>query len=264
METVNLIKWQLCHENDNGQLVFYLTGTAERHPKLGRNAVLAFTSSVVNFEVDRDKKVVTFETRNTKYICDFKFFDIDLDQKVITTTKNMDAKTRELSNFSNECVSFAKYVRLKESTNSVSKKNVESKLDEWYDLLAIGTEELKERKIDENKELISNASKYSNCIYVEVETISRGTDIAYNINGEVGILESRNQQYVESNMIEYSDRQRELLFKYVSFGNIIEVHNISDNIEKVVIHNNKGYNIIVDMLEHSYELSPDETKEITI
>lgn len=258
METVKLLKWQLCHEEVNNQIVFYLTGTAERHPKLGRNAVLAFTSSVVDFNIDRDNKIVTFETRNTKYVCDFKFFDTTEVQTVISKQKRMDTKTRELSNFSNECVAFTQYVKLRGTSEAVGKKEFE----DWFKLLTIGEKELEERKIDNNKELITKASEYSNCIYMEIETISKGTNIAFNINGESGILEPLNQQYVQDNIIEYSDRQRKILFKYKPFGKIIEIHQISSNIERLVIHNSKGYEIIVDMPDRSYEIASNDTLEI--
>lgn len=52
---------------------YNLSGTADVHPRLGRNVYVATTSTLVKASLEED--VLIYETRNTVYHCPLKYND---------------------------------------------------------------------------------------------------------------------------------------------------------------------------------------------
>lgn len=67
---VNMTNWELYVYNDR----YNLSGIADSHPNLGKDAYVRSTSSLVNYNMDRD--VLTYETRNTIYVCHLKYMTL--------------------------------------------------------------------------------------------------------------------------------------------------------------------------------------------
>ena len=66
---VNMTQWSVYVYNE----VYNLSGIADNHPKLGKETFVSYTSKLIRSEVVDD--VLTYETKNTIYVCPLKFMN---------------------------------------------------------------------------------------------------------------------------------------------------------------------------------------------
>ena len=149
--TVNMKNWELSIMRGRCNL----SGIADSHPRLGNEAYIGHTSSLVKYTLEDD--ILTYETRNTIYICPLKYIA--------------------------EADDIAKESILKEYYENLE---VKERLSE---LMMIGRREIEEENKKQEEHLIETAKKYEDCIYIEMKQIARGDKLAYNIGGKMGLIE---------------------------------------------------------------------------
>ena len=148
---VNMKNWELSIMRGHCNL----SGIADSHPRLGNEAYIGHTSYLVKYTLEDD--ILTYETRNTIYICPLKYIA--------------------------EADEGAKEGILKEYYENLEAKERLSKL------MIIGRIEIEEENKKQEEHLLEVAKKYEDCIYIEMKQIARGDKLAYNIGGKIGLIE---------------------------------------------------------------------------
>lgn len=89
---VNMKSWKLRTRGED----YSLSGNADRHPRLGNNTYIGCTSYLVSYTLEDD--ILTYETRNTIYICPLKYIaeaDEDAKEGILKEYyENLEAKER--------------------------------------------------------------------------------------------------------------------------------------------------------------------------
>ena len=150
---VNMKNWKLSIMRGRCNL----SGIADSHPRLGNEAYIGRTSYLVKYTLEDD--ILTYETRNTIYICPLKYMA--------------------------EADDIAKESILKEYYENLE---VKERLSE---LMMIGRREIEEENKKQEEHLLEVAKKYEDCIYIEMKQIADGDKLAYNIGGKVGLIEPK-------------------------------------------------------------------------
>ena len=148
---VNMKNWKLRIREGN----YNLSGIADNHPQLGKEVYIGYTSYLVKYTLEDD--ILTYETRNTIYICPLKYIA--------------------------EADEGAKEGILKEYYENLE---AEERLSE---LMMIGRIEIEEENKKKEEHLLEVAKKYEDCIYIEMKRIKDGDKLAYNIGGKAGFIE---------------------------------------------------------------------------
>ena len=149
--TVKMKNWELSIMRGRCNL----SGIADNHPRLGKDAYIGHTSYLVKYTLEDD--ILTYETRNTIYICPLKYIA--------------------------EADEGAKEGILKEYYENLE---AEERLSE---LMMIGRIEIEEENKKKEEHLLEVAKKYEDCIYIEMKRIKDGDKLAYNIGGKAGFIE---------------------------------------------------------------------------
>ena len=89
---VNMKNWKLRIREGN----YNLSGIADNHPQLGKEVYIGYTSYLVKYTLEDD--ILTYETRNTIYICPLKYIaeaDEDAKEGILKEYyENLEAKER--------------------------------------------------------------------------------------------------------------------------------------------------------------------------
>lgn len=151
--TVNMKNWKLRIKEGN----YNLSGIADNHPRLGKEVYIGYTSYLIKYTLEDD--ILTYETRNTIYICPLKYI-AEVDDIV------------------------------KEGILKEYYENLEFK-ERLSELMMIGRREIEEEKKKQEEHLLEVAKKYEDCIYIEMKQIADGDKLAYNIGGKAGIIKPK-------------------------------------------------------------------------
>ena len=220
---------------------FLLYGVADNHPRLGKNITVTSTSEALNVTLDND--ILKVETLNSIYICPLKFIKLQHTNKVgdIEIPK-IESKVARFINAFNKLINTEDY-----QGNDTYAKHI-------IKLIKLGKIELEQIEQDENTKLINEAIKYKQSLYLEISSISQGNDAAYHINGKTGVIKPNihvgtfqdSILYLKHNLVD---------FRYFPELNNMQIYSWSDNIENLVIKNNKGRFICVNNIE----IAPGQT-----
>ena len=222
---INMSRWMIHTYKD----WIYLSGIADNHPKLGINAYVSQTSEIKEVVSYKDN-VLKVKTHNSIYVCPIKY----LSKRFV---KN------DIPNINTIKPELYKVILL---VNKLADKNImDASKQHYLDMINSGEEELKQKKEEDNTRLISIIKDKENSIYLEVSNISYGNTLAYNINGETGVIEPEIHVGMFQDSILYM-LENKVDFRYFPKGTLMEIYSWSDNIEKVLIKNMKNYEIKVD------------------
>ena len=259
--TVKMTNWELYAYEEH----YNLSGTADYHPTLGKNIYVSRTSSLVDFSFADD--VLTYETRNTIYVCPLKYMIIwpyqnvvlnyreelthradasesILDKIIAATAKLSIMETRKMYENPGGGVSGS----LNAICNTADDYSEDELLHRIIELQAQGQKEIEELKQRENKRLIDIACNYEDCVYIEVSNVGCGNLLAYHLGEHKGVVrpELHSGMFQDSILyIKYAgeDDPCSLDFRYFPNGSddTIETYSWSDNIVRAVIKNDTNH-----------------------
>lgn len=251
---VNMSNWELYVYNEE----YNLSGIADMHPRIGRNAYIAYTSKLKKYSFEED--VLIYETKNTIYKCPLKYINTKPYGNVIPEGKERLMKRDEVSDSILDKI-IAASARL----------SLETELDHEFvayilKLAEIGKAELAAIEEADDNRIIEIAQKYDDCIYIEVSNIDAGDKLAYHFCNECGTV----YPYIHSGLFQDSIlytkyRQNEediaLDFRYFPQGleDCMETYSWSDNIKQAVIKNIRDFHITFN----GEKIAPGETKAFT-
>jgi hypothetical protein len=251
---VNMMNWQISVYDDK----YSLSGTADNHKKIGRNAFISRTSRLVNYAFESNQ--LTYETRNTIYICKLKYMlthpykNSSLEYKIMLSHRadrsnsiidriiSASAKlSLEKDKECKESENLSKYTDFDYNTIDYSDDTL---LQEIKELQAIGQKEIQEYIHAEEERLIQIAKKYEDCIYLEVSNIACGDKLAYHLGDYVGIINPEIHVGTFQDSILYincdiKEEENSLDFRYFpnTSKHSLETYSWSDNIKQAVIKN---------------------------
>ena len=252
-QKVNMTDWELNVYNNR----YKLSGVAEYHPRLGRNAYVAYTSDLVEYSFEKD--ILVYETLNTIYICPLKYMRTDLYVDLLLKYKE---ELVHMADNSDDCLNRI----IAASAKLATKKDLDDDLVKHIVALTeIGQHEIAEKQRIENERLISIANQYEDSIYLEVSNIGTGNKLAYHLGDYHGIVEPCLHSGMFRDSILYMKYRKHeddcaMDFRYFPMGfGSMETYSWSDNIQKAVIKNDMQDVIIFNQ----EEIAPNETKIFT-
>lgn len=253
---VNMTNWELYVYNDR----YNLSGIADSHPNLGKDAYVRSTSSLVNYNMDKD--VLTYETRNTIYVCHLKYMTLYPYRNVVSEYIE---KLKHRADDSDNCLDQIIAATAKIATDS---GNDDAYVKHIKELQKQGQQEIKEMEEMDDARLCDMAKNYEDCVYIEVSNIDSGNKLAYHLGDYTGTV----SPCVHSGMFqdsvlymkygsEYEDNDCRLDFRYfpMGFGSDMETYSWSDNIKLAVIKNDCQYEIRFN----KETIQPGETRVFT-
>lgn len=238
--------WELYFYKDR----YNLSGNADDHPKLGKNAYVRHTSRLVDYRLEDD--ILTYETRNTIYRCPLKYMSNRPYRGVNVEYKNqLINRVNDKSTILDRIIAVTVLISMEnvdENHKSEELRKESYKKDELFDhitsLQIEGQREIEERENNLKEHLIKMAKNYEDCIYIEMSNISSGDTLAYNISGCTGIIEPYVHVGMFQDSVLYMQYQEEedvpnIDFRYFpkGFSDVMETYDWSDNILNVVIRN---------------------------
>lgn len=251
---VNMYGWVLHVHKER----YDLSGTADNHPRLGRNAYVYQTSALQKFSFEEDELIC--ETANTIYKCPLKYMH-----------------TKPYANLIPEYVE--EWVERDKVSDSILDKIIaaSAKLTKGVDLdnefVAHILEVTKNGKLEieamikaDDDRMIKIAKEYDDCIYIEASNINGGDKLAYHLGNECGTVEPDIHVGTYQDSILYmkhrkSEKDAALDFRYFPLedGTCIETYSWSDNIKQAVIKNTRDFVIKFN----DQEITPGERKVFT-
>ena len=250
---VNMTNWQLYVYNEE----YTLSGRADRHPELGKDAYIYYSSKLVAYSFEND--VLTYETQNTIYICPLKYMSaspyIDvvdkyreqLTHRADTSDDILDRIIAATAKLSMEC----DHEYYRSSGKSSDKEPVDHSDDELLtkikSLQKAGQEEIEQMRKQEQERLINIVNQYENSIYLEVSNIGGGNTLAYHLGEYSGVVypSVHSGMYKDSVLyMKYTTAEDpcSLDFRYFPDATwyCMETYSWSDNIAQAVIMNDTG------------------------
>lgn len=252
---VNMTNWEL-YVYDNR---YNLSGVADNHPSLGKDIYIRYTSDVERSELAED--ILTYETRNTIYVCPLKFMSEYPYRNVVEDYKKQLIHRDE--NSTNELD------RIIGASACIATEQAEGNLLAMHilKLQESGRRELKRLEEAEHKRLMDIVRQYEDSVYIEVSNVDCGNKLAYHLGEECGTV----KPYIHSGMfqdsilyMQYADEENNncsLDFRYFpkGLGDVMETYSWSDNIKQAVIKNDCAHTIYFNQTE----LAPGDTKVFT-
>ncbi len=234
--TVNMTNWQVYVYEDQ----YNLSGVADNHPSLGKNTYVAYTSHLERSELVED--VLTYETRNTIYVCPLKFMSKNPYGNVVSHYKEeLLHRGENGDNDLDLLIAATAHIALGRAKENVLATHI-TKLQER------GQQEIARMKQERNAAMYQVLEAYENSIYIEVGNVGGGSTLAYHLGNYFGIVEPD----VHVGMFQdsvlymlYASKESEgcsLDFRYFprGIGDVMETYSWSDNIEKAIIKNETG------------------------
>lgn len=250
----------------NWQLYFWdgeytLSGVADKHPTLGKNACVSKTSSIIDFVYKDD--ILTCKTENTVYVCPLKYMEISPYKRMpIECKEKLLHQVNESMSVLNKIVIATAKLSLENNRDNgpefwdkeykLDLDNVDFSDDELLNrikyLQKVGQKEITEMEEAENKRLIEIVKKYEDCIYIEVSNVCDGNKLAYHLGECVGIVEASVHRGMFQDSVLYlkypcEEDKCSLDFRYFPrcCGMAMETYSWSDNIKQAVIMNDDEY-----------------------
>ena len=251
---INLDRWGIYNHGN----FFCAFGIADKHPKLGKNVIISHTSEILKVEEVED--AYKFETHNSIYVCKLGNITSEIPYNMPKTKRKS-----KIALLYNKYYRYMMYRASKLSEEPISKYGIRLSNDEKQEferileLSALCDKERKEKiKLHEDM-LLKEASKYDNCIYIDLSSISRGSTAAFNINGKTGILNPVQHIGTFTDTVlygNYLDKSEYIDFRYYVRTLGMETYCWTENIEKVIIHNSKEHEI---RFNRNTCIAPNET-----
>lgn len=261
--TVNMTNWELYVYEDH----YSLSGTADIHPALGKNVYVSQTSSLVEFNFSND--VLVYETKNTIYICPLKYMVTWPYQNVVVGYREeLTHRADSSDNILDKIIAATAKISIMEARRVYEDpgKRVSNyfdaicEIDEDYSrdsfashIIALqeqGQKEIEYLKQQENNRLISIASNYEDCVYIEVSNVACGSLLAYHLGENLGVVYPCLHSGMIQDSVLYMKCSDEsdscaLDFRYFPKGleDEMETYSWSDNIARVVINNDTNHSL---------------------
>ena len=238
---------------------YNLSGTADVHPRLGRNVYVATTSTLIKASLEEDALI--YETRNTIYCCPLKYMRVSPYGNVVQEYREELSHLDTFENALDRIIAAAAKISLGEPEDTTDEM-----VRKIRTLQKTGQQEMAQMEEQEKQRLIENAGKYEDCVYIEVSSVHSGSKLAYHLGDAVGIVEPRVHSGMFQDSVLYMKYATEedpcaLDFRYFpkGFGDVMETYSWSDNIKQAVIQNQKGRSLNFN----GEEIAPGETKVFT-
>lgn len=231
---------------------YNLSGTADEHPRLGKNTYVAQTSSLLVSSVEDD--VLIYETRNTIYLCPLKYMTLrpygNVIPKYLEELTHLGEHSEEVVD---KVISAAARIALNREEDAA-----DPMVQKIRALQETGQEEIRVKKEQDDRSLMEIAGQYEDCIYIEVSSISHGNTLAYHLGDLTGTVEPTVHIGMFQDSVFYTDSASKMDFRYFpkGFGNTMETYAWSVNIKRAVIKNQKSQTLYFN----GEEIAPGETK----
>lgn len=260
---VNMTNWQLYVYNEH----YSLSGIADNHPSLGKNTYVSRTSSLVSYSYENE--VLTYETRNTIYVCPLKYMTTKPYRNVVARyieelTKRSEQSDSPLDMIIEVAARIAAIRELEKPKDCrcswQEKDDFSVKAAEYFrnefatyvmSIQEQGQKEIIAADEANSKKLIEVAKQYEDCVYIEVSNVSCGSKLAYHIGEHIGVIDpSLHSGMLQDSVLymKYRDKEDDfaLDFRYFprGFEDVIETYSWSDNIVHAVIKNDCNYDIV--------------------
>ena len=242
---VNMTDWQLniCYFN-----VYYLEGVGDWHPKLGKYVYIHHTSRVLNYSVKQDDLIC--ETKNTIYVCPFKYMTV---QPYMHMDKIILNKLLCLADYPkndlDKIISAGAAIALEETKDNEIAQYMK-------ELQKTGQVE----EIKEKERFCDVVKKYENSVYFELSHNSIYNFLAYHVGDNLGVLKPQGLFRPIEEMNLYIKEDERIEFWYCLKGDIVEKCIGSENIESVVITNNREYAVKYN----NKIIEPGETRSLSL
>ncbi len=246
---VTMSNWKISQSKDK---TYNLSGTADNHPKLGKDTFVAYTSPLEHYEINDD--VLTYETRNTIYLCPLKYMDTNfpftyrerqyVDEIIERNTGDdiLEKIVKAEAEISLHRIVDFKYNKETNEYDELREASYSDFTNYIINLAIEGKKEIEEKKkIDEERMinfLLEN--KYEDSIYLEVSNIDCGDKLAYSINTKEGTKTGVVYPYVHSGMFQDSvlyGAYEILDFRYWPNWSGMSTYHWSDSIKNAYIKN---------------------------
>ena len=231
---------------------YNLSGTADEHPRLGKNTYVAQTSSLLASSVEDD--VLIYETCNTIYLCPLKYMTLHPYGSVIPEyLEELTHLGEHSEEMVDKVISVAARIALSRKEDAA-----DPMVQKVRALQETGQEEIHEKKEQDDRHLMEIAGQYEDCIYIEVSSISHGNTLAYHLGDLTGTVEPTVHIGMFQDSVFYTDSASKMDFRYFpkGVGNTMETYAWSVNIKRAVIKNQKSQTLYFN----GEEIAPGETK----
>lgn len=244
--TVNMTNWQLYVYNDD----YSLSGTADRHPSLGKSTYISRTSPLVSYQFDDD--VLTYETQNTIYVCPLKYMRTYPYRGIVADY------IKELTHRGDKSECILDKIIAATAKLSISETQNDVFLNHIIELQKRGQIEIESMMRQEEQRLIELARNYEDCVYIEVSNVGSGSLLAYHLGDYTGVVQPELHSGMFQDSVLYMKYESEddpcsLDFRYFPQGlqDIMETYSWSDNIKRAVIKNDTGYSLKFNRIDIS-------------
>ena len=153
---------------------YNLSGTADVHPRLGRNVYVATTSTLVKASLEED--VLIYETRNTVYHCPLKYMMVSPYGNVVQEYREELARLDTSENALDRIIAAAAKMSLGEPEDTADEM-----VRKIRALQETGQQEIAQMEEQEKQRLIEIAGKYEDCVYIEVSSVHSGSKLVYHL-----------------------------------------------------------------------------------
>ncbi|MBR1599650.1 MAG: hypothetical protein IJ661_12160 [Lachnospiraceae bacterium] len=252
--TVNMTNWSLYVYDER----YNLSGTADYHPKLGKNTYIGHTSHVENYSLEND--ILTYETRNTIYVCPLKYMEKQPYSYVIPEYKE------ELTHRADASDSCLDKIISTAAKMAVGGFEADEYVKHVSELIEKGHMELRELEDRDNARMIDIVKNYEDAVYIEVSNINSGDKLAYHLGDYAGVVipEFHSGMFQDSVLyMKYGieeDNDCRLDFRYFPKAiRSMETYSWSDNIKYAIIKNEEELPIWFN----GNNISAGETKVFT-
>lgn len=241
---VTMLNWQLNMYNRD----YCLSGTAKKHPRLGKNAYIGHTSKLIRYSLEKD--ILIYETRNTVYQCPLKYMTVDpyrYDDYVVYNESHREKLTRR-DQYSDDALDRIIAAAARIATNTVNTEGLDEHI---MQLQKQGQKEIKHMEEEEKQRLREIVMQYEDCVYLEISTLTCGEKLTYHLGSQVGFVRPIYHAGMFQDSVIYTQDGNEekggppFDFSYfpAGIGRNIETYSWSSNIKNVVIKNDYSCDI---------------------
>lgn len=236
---VTMLNWQLNMYNRD----YCLSGTAEKHPSLGKNAHINHTSKLIRYYLEED--ILIYETRNTTYHCPLKYMTID---PYSHDSEEYKEKLTHRDQYSDDALDRLIAAAARIATNTVNTEGLDEHI---MQLQKQGQKEIKHMEEEEEQRLREIVMQYEDCVYLEISTLTCGEKLTYHLGSQVGFVRPIYHAGMFQDSVIYTQDGNEekggppfdLSYFPAGIGRNIETYSWSSNIKNVVIKNDYSCDI---------------------
>ena len=208
---------------------YTMSGRADYHPRMGKNAWVGRTSGLQDYRLEDD--VLYYETRNTMYVCPLKYMTVKPYKDVVRPY------IKELSKLAEKSDGALEQIVSASACMALGEKNA---MAEYIGKLQeVGQQELHEKERKENQKLYDIIKEYDQCIYLEMTDVDCGGKLAYHMEDRYGVISPMVHVGMFKDSVLYLHSEEHIDFRYFPNGifNSMETYSCSDNIKKIINKN---------------------------